>query len=136
MDGFISDRLGFPFAWLVLAENHECNCRRICEIISILFQFSFNHRRYYESFLWLFILLGILFYRKEQAIKNKSTAEMTGKIIDYSYDLSRAPIVEYTVKGKTYQQYLKYSYISRFASIFSLIQATAKDDSLDTKLRI
>lgn len=41
--------------------------------------------------------------------------------------MSRAPVVEYTVGNKTYKQSLKYSYISRFASIFSPIQATTKD---------
>lgn len=84
----------------------------------------------------LFIILTIWFYKKDWLIRNKSTENVLGTIVSYSYNGTKAPVVEYFVNGKKYKNILRYSYVSRVSTPFNSIDTSAKDNVLHTKLRL
>lgn len=84
----------------------------------------------------VFLIIAGILYRRDRIIKNKSTEKTVGKVVKYSWQETRAPVVEYRVDQKKYQKALYYSYTTYFASPFHSVKSSAKDDLLDTKLRV
>lgn len=83
-----------------------------------------------------FLTLGIWLYLKERRIKKNSINHILGEVVNYSYNQSRAPVVEYEVNGKNYKTALRYSVVITTSSTFKPIKSKVKGDILDTKLRI
>ncbi len=69
-------------------------------------------------------------------IKNRSTRSVLGTVVSYSYNGTKAPVVEYFVNGKKHKNILRYSYVSRVSTPLSSTDTYAKDDVLHTKLRL
>ena len=88
------------------------------------------------SVILIFLIVAYFFYRRDQKIRNESTEKTKGKVVQYSWQSSRAPVVEYIVDGKKYKKALYYSYVSHFSTLFSSPKVSAKDNLLDTKLRL
>ncbi|MEG0749354.1 MAG: hypothetical protein RR408_04840 [Carnobacterium sp.] len=84
----------------------------------------------------IFLTLGIWLYLKERRIKKNSINHILGEVVNYSYNQSRAPVVEYEVNGKSYKTALGYSVVITTSSTFKPIKSKVKGDILDTKLRI
>ncbi len=90
----------------------------------------------FGSVMFIFLVIAYLLYRRDQKIKNDCTEKTKGKVVQYSWQSSRAPVVEYVVDGVAYKKALYYSYISHFHTPFSSPKVRAKDNLLDTKLRL
>ncbi|MGX7395453.1 DUF3592 domain-containing protein [Carnobacterium mobile] len=84
----------------------------------------------------LFLTLGMWLYLKNQRIKNNSVDHVLGKVVGYSANQSRAPIVEYEVNGRKYKSTLRYSAVITTSSTFNPVKSEIKGDLLATKLRI
>src|SRR5699024_1143962 len=90
----------------------------------------------FGSVIFIFLIVAYFLYRRDQKIKNYSTEKTKGEIVQYSWQSSRAPVVEYIVDGVAYKKALYYSYVSHFSTPFSSPKVSAKDNLLDTKLRL
>ena len=88
------------------------------------------------SVILIFLIVAYFFYRRDQKIRNESTEKTKGKVVQYSWQSSRAPVVEYIVDGKKYKKALYYSYVSHFSTPLSSPKVSAREDLLDTKLRL
>src|SRR5699024_2979101 len=90
----------------------------------------------FGSVMFIFLIIAYLLYRQDQKIKNDCTEKIKEKVVKYSWQSSRAPVVEYVVDGVAYKKALYCSYISHFHTPFSSPKVRAKDSLLDTKLRL
>src|SRR5699024_2698063 len=88
------------------------------------------------SVILIFLIVAYFLYRRDQKIRNESTEKTKGKVVKYSWQSSRAPVVEYIVDDKKYKKALYYSYVSHFSTPFSSPKVSAREDLLDTKLRL
>ena len=88
----------------------------------------------FGSVIFIFLIVAYFLYRRDQKIKNYSTEKTKGEVVQYSWQSSRAPVVEYIVDGIAYKKALYYSYVSHFSTLFSSPKVSAKDNLLDTKL--
>lgn len=88
------------------------------------------------SVILIFLIVAYFLYRRDQKIRNESTEKTKGKVVQYSWQSSRAPVVEYIVDGKNYKKALYYSYVSYFSTPLSSPKVSAREDLLDTKLRL
>src|SRR5699024_12595283 len=70
------------------------------------------------SVMFVFLIIAYLLYSQDQKIKNDCTEKTKGKVVQYSWQSSRAPVVEYMVNDVTYKKALYYSYISHFHTPF------------------
>src|SRR5699024_5531569 len=90
----------------------------------------------FGSVMFISLVIAYLLYRREQRLKNACTEKTKGKVVQYSWQSSRAPVVEYVVDGVAYKKALYYSYVSHFRTPFSSPKVRVKDNLLDTKLRL
>lgn len=88
------------------------------------------------GFSLVFLIIARIIYRRDRKIKNESTEKTKGKVIKYSWQQTRAPVVEYWVDQESYQKALYYSYMTEFSSPISSVKVSVRDDLLDTKLRL
>ena len=84
----------------------------------------------------ILLILSIIFYGKEQSRKYNCTEKTNGTVRSYSVNTTRAPVVEYIVNNKSYNQSLKYSFVRHLSTPFSSPHSISKDDLMNTKLRI
>ncbi|MDN6161999.1 MAG: hypothetical protein L0I79_04405 [Atopostipes sp.] len=68
---------------------------------------------------FVFWVIAAILYRRDQLIKNKSTEKTTGKVVNYSWQTTRGPVVKYWVNQKSYKKALFYSYSFYFKSPFT-----------------
>src|SRR5699024_5594126 len=80
------------------------------------------------SFCFFSTLISYFLYRRDQKIRNESTEKTKGKVVQYSWQSSRAPVVEYIVDGKKYKKALYYSYVSHFSTPLSSPKVSARED--------
>lgn len=84
----------------------------------------------------VFLLISLYLYRKEQKIKDTKKDKTNGKVIRYSFNESRAPVVVYRVNGNDYKKALRYTYVSHLSTPLSDPKTTLRSDILDTKLKL
>src|SRR5699024_10728318 len=70
------------------------------------------------SVILIFLIIAYFLYRRDQKIRNESTEKTKGKVVQYSWQSSRAPVVEYIVDGKKYKIYILFLCESFFYPFF------------------
>src|SRR5699024_1900209 len=55
----------------------------------------------FGTVMFIFLIIAYLLYRQDQKIKNDCTEKTKGKVVKYSWQSSRAPVVEYMVNDVT-----------------------------------